>query len=131
MLSFPTPNLISPKIFGSAGVRPSSGLLSTARFCSRTKPSVFCDASMATKVKLTFSFPVGSEVVPIAPMVPVLEILERLPDWSLIAYAVPCLPTKTALILPLLIISFNIEEPSISIPVAETLREGKTLLRSL
>ena len=29
------------------------------------------------------------------------------------------------------VISFNIEELSISIPVAETLREGKTLVRSL
>jgi len=49
------------------------------------KPSVFCDASMATRVKLILSLPVGSDVVPTAPIVPVFVTLDRLPDWSLIA----------------------------------------------
>ena len=83
--SLPIPSLISPKILGSAGVKLELELSSIARLCINVKPSIFCDASMATRVKLILSLPVGSDVVPTAPIVPVFVTLDRLPDWSLIA----------------------------------------------
>ena len=43
----------------------------------------------------------------------------------------PCLPTKTELILPVLLISLRVEVVSISIAVAKTCRDGKTFVKSL
>jgi len=128
--SSPLPSKIFPFIDGSGGVKLSVGSLSSTRFCVSVTPDVLLDKSSATRVKDVTSSPLGSELIPKALIVPVLRIVESVPERSRIATTSPLRPVITAPIAPLLVREATFAPSSIAMAVVEISLAGVMLSRS-